>query len=266
MENFLKIFLSSFIKQIKEFNRYPNFYLKSLFYTPIAILLPFWFTIRFFLNNNDVNSINTSFTLLLGVILWNFIYFSVIEAYNIISRELNTDTIYLVFLAPISKIAWLLGASFAPSIMFIFSLGIVTVIFYLITQPVIMINGLLFITALVLTVILSWSMSLGVFILTIWLKRIFNILNIGLEIIAIFVGVLYPVSHIPSFIRVISYCIPLTYGISLFRQSFVGVNLSSVGYEVLAMALFTLFYMLISIIFFNRFERRLKQNGSFLQY
>ncbi|AZR73595.1 hypothetical protein BBF96_09455 [Anoxybacter fermentans] len=266
MGEFFKVFVFSFKKQVREFKRYPNFFLKSFFYTPFAIILPYWFTIRVFLGQDDLESLNMTFTLLLGAILWNFIYFSVIESYNIINRELNTGTIELIYLSPASRIAWLLGSSFAPSLMFLFSLGAVTTLFYFLFRLSVTINLWTFSIALLMTVISSWSMSLMVFILTIWLKKIFNVLNFSLEVIAIFVGILYPVTYLPIYIRWISYCIPVTYGISLIRESFMSGYSSHILLDIVALSVLTVIYMAFSVTFFTRLERRLKNNGNFLKF
>lgn len=266
MQAFFKTFKCTFKKQVSEFKRYPNFMLKSFFYTPITILIPYYFTIKVFVGQNSINNKNV-LILLLGSILWNFVYFSVIECLNITTRELNTGTIETLFVTPASKVAWLLGSSFVPSAMFIVTLGTITILMSLFFKIDGNINVFLICFSIIFLIVSTWAMCLFVFVLNIWLKRVFNIVNFLLDILAIFVGILYPISILSKNIRWISYCIPTTYCIQLIRQAFCSKFISIYEiHEMIILAMLSILLFCISIIFFNTFEKRLKQYGNFLKY
>lgn len=266
MTMFFKTLKCTFRKQFLEFTRYPNFILKSLFYTPITILLPYFYTIKLFIGTQSLDN-KEVFTLLIGSILWNFVYFSVIETLNIINRELNTGSLENIYVSPASKIAWLMGSSFVPSAMFIISLGVIALIVYLFFNINTPINLILIFYAIVFSFISTWAMCLFVFILNLWLKRIFNIVNFMLDVLAIFVGILYPISFLSEKIRWISYLIPTTYCIELIRGGFTSSIITTIMIKkMIILGLLSFLLFSASIIFFNIFEKRLKRYGNFLKY
>lgn len=253
----MKVFIASFRKQVRDFLRYPNYILKSFFYTPVTYILPFYFLLR---TSGVGFEAKTSLNVLLSIILWQYMEFSVVETCNISNRELNIGTVDMIYTLPIPKIAWILGTSIVPGVLFFLSafifMGLLLILYPL--RMVFSIGQL--VPAILLIFLQTIFFSVVVFVLNLRYKKIFNTLLLLMNIFYILSGVLYPITELPEILRLISKCLPFTSVFSLLRG-----EAMQEGWLIWC-AFVNLIYMILSVVLYQRIQKELKVNGDLSVY
>lgn len=83
----------------------------------------------------------------------------------------------------------------------------------------------------------------------------------------VFSGVFFPVSILPAWLQVISFLIPLTYALEAMRGAMlVGRTLGELGLPLLALVLFTLVLLPLSVFALQRAINYLRETGSLSHY
>jgi ABC-2 type transport system permease protein len=83
----------------------------------------------------------------------------------------------------------------------------------------------------------------------------------------VFSGVFFPISILPPWLQIISYVIPLTYALEAMRGAMlVGRTLSELGLPLLALTLFTVLLLPLSILALRRAINYLRETGSLSHY
>lgn len=84
---------------------------------------------------------------------------------------------------------------------------------------------------------------------------------------ALFGGVFYPVSQLPSPLQLVSRALPITYGVQALRDVLLkGASLRTVLPQIVVLALFALVGIPFSLFCFKTAVARAKREGSLLQY
>ena len=246
------VLLACFQRQVKDFLRYPNYLLKSFFYSPISSVLPFYFLMKACTQNFEKEKI---FYILVSVILWTYIEFTIIETCNISNRELNIGMLDVLFLLPFEKKYWILGNVLVPNVLFMVSNFIcisvcAAVLKIKIDDYIIKICFAfcgLFIQVLMFSVL--------VFVLNIKFKKLFNILLISLDVIYLLSGVTYPVEQLPFFLEVLGRILPFTWIFKITKAQ----KLSSA--EIIFYILVNGIYILLVYGIYNKIMRDIKKDG-----
>lgn len=80
-------------------------------------------------------------------------------------------------------------------------------------------------------------------------------------------GVYYPVNILPEWLQTLSYLFPITYALDAIRLSLLqGQGFAEIGGDILALVIFSLITLPVSLIFFRYAVARSKRDGSLAYY
>ena len=79
-------------------------------------------------------------------------------------------------------------------------------------------------------------------------------------------GVNFPVSSLPDWLQVVSYCHPLTYAVEATRKAVGGCSLTDMSYELSMMVLLGAVTFLLSFFLFSWFEHMARNSGALEQF
>jgi ABC-2 type transport system permease protein len=116
-----------------------------------------------------------------------------------------------------------------------------------------------------LVILVSFAMTgFGLMIgsMGIYLRSSMVLASIMLYIGVLFCGVNFPVSYLPEFLQPISYCLPLTYGISALRDAMAGASLANLLPDLILILLIGMAMLLISFAMLRKFEKLARQKGT----
>jgi ABC-2 type transport system permease protein len=65
-------------------------------------------------------------------------------------------------------------------------------------------------------------------------------------------GALFPIENLPSWLRVLSYADPLTYGVDGMRGALIGVSTFSIGLNFIILSIFAIIMVLLGAYFFEK--------------
>lgn len=253
---FFKIIFFSFIRQTKEFIRYPNYIIKSFFYTPITYILPLYY---FLINVNDNFNDNLIFNTILCMVFWQYISFSLIETSNIAKRDLNIGIIEVLFALPVKHISWILGNVLVPNILFAISNAILILIGVIVFKFNVTLNVLKLLIIVFLVFFETLSFSVLIYLLSIMLKKILNIVLIIMEFIFLIAGVIYPIGTLPVIIKILGLFAPFSYIFEILR----GISNNKF---ILINGLVNILYFILIIIFYKKILKGMKKNGNLSTY
>lgn len=253
---FFKIIFFSFIRQTNEFIRYPNYIIKSFFYTPITYILPLYY---FLITLNDDFNDNLIFNTLLCMVFWQYISFSLIETINIAKRDLNIGIIEVLFTLPVKHTSWILGNVLVPNILFAISNAILILIGVIVFKFNVTLNILKLLTLVFLVFFEILSFSVLIYLLSIMFKKILNILLIIMEFIFLIAGVIYPIDTLPVILKILGLFAPFSYIFEILR----GVNNNKF---VLINGLVNILYFILITILYKKILKGMKKNGNLSTY
>ena len=83
----------------------------------------------------------------------------------------------------------------------------------------------------------------------------------------LFGGVYFPISILPQWMQYFSYIMPITYSLDGMRLAILkGYTIQALGYNIIALSLFSIVLLPISIIVFKYAVKRAKIDGTLVQY
>lgn len=251
-----KIIFFSFIRQTKEFIRYPNYIIKSFFYTPITYVLPLYY---FLINVNNEFNDNLVFNTILCMVFWQYISFSLIETSNIAKRDLNIGIIEVLFVLPVKHISWILGNVLVPNILFAISNAILVLIGAIVFKFNVTLNVLKLLIIVFLVFFETLSFSVLIYLLSIMFKKILNIVLIIMEFIFLIAGVIYPIGTLPVIIKILGLFAPFSYVFEILR----GISNNKF---ILINGLVNILYFILIIIYYKKILKGMKKNGNLSTY
>lgn len=261
MKRFKNDFIASWRKQLFELIRYPNYFLKSFFYSPVTYILPYYFLMKSFSETSDRTE---TFCVLSGLIAWQFFQYSVIETLNISNRELNIGILPAIFMTPVNRAAYFLGESCAVSSLFAVSSILMLFVVKVITKVQVPFSEKLLVICFCF-IIYTWALSLVVYILNIMLKKIFNIVIFLLDVMFLICGVTYPLEQLPDIIQKVALLLPPTQMFRLLKMSLVGEQ--EIDWTELTFLIIGIMVTVLgTFVLLGLFEREIKNVGSSLEY
>jgi ABC-2 type transport system permease protein len=79
-------------------------------------------------------------------------------------------------------------------------------------------------------------------------------------------GTLFPVAALPKPVQMLSYFIPFTHSLAAMRLAMLGGSFAPIAREIEILALFALFLVPASVMFFSQMVRHARQNGTLSYY
>jgi ABC-2 type transport system permease protein len=79
-------------------------------------------------------------------------------------------------------------------------------------------------------------------------------------------GTLFPVAALPKPVQMLSYFIPFTHSLAAMRLAMLGGSFAPIAREIEILALFALFLVPASVMFFSQMVRHARQNGTLSFY
>jgi ABC-2 type transport system permease protein len=185
-----------------------------------------------------------------------------------IERERMYGTLELIFAAPISRSAYVIGESLfgvLNSGWTVFFAAVVAGLLFTISFSIASIPVVVFVFLLTLASMLALGLFFaGLFVLS----RSSGPLAMAIAApMRFFSGTMFPVAALPTAVQAVSFALPLTYGLTAIRKALLsGGTLESVSTEVAALAVLTLICGALGLLMIRKMEEVAKMKGTLHQY
>lgn len=182
---------------------------------------------------------------------------------NTVRTDLTNGTLEYLYSTPSNKFAYFLGSIFGVMILnsiMVFPMYIALMLYA--NLGIESMLQLLGITIIYLTCISAFGIIVGA--LTILWKQVAGVVNILNALFQFIGGAFLPVAALPGPIRVLSYILPVTYGLDVARYvAFKGswTTLLPIQTELIILVIYGIFYTFVAIWFLNKVERKAKETG-----
>lgn len=200
----ISIVASVFKMYLLQMIRSRGFFVRGLVFAPIWAI-SYYYSMKVF---SPDSSVITS-KILLGLILWIWLYDSVWDVSNCLSSEKKLERIDHIFLTE-RKTSWVLGMSFALTLFQLLNLAVVWIVISFLFGIVLSANPLVIVLLLILGIITISSLSMFAASLSFRMRSHVNSLSIILDILMLVCGVVYPVVLFSPALRYLSYTLPVT--------------------------------------------------------
>jgi ABC-2 type transport system permease protein len=188
-----------------------------------------------------------------GIIAMALIFTAIQSAISIIwDREFGFLKEILV--APVPRTAIALGKALAGSTLSVIQGTLILVFAPLVKVPIVWYNILLLIPAMFL---ISFALvGIGIIIASRMtsFEGFGTIMNFLIMPMFFLSGAMFPVSGLPSWLKIVVYLNPLTYGVDLLRNIVLGITTFSAALDCGILCLFGIAVIFFAVLFFNRGE------------
>jgi ABC-2 type transport system permease protein len=221
--------------------------------TPFFIIGPYVFSSRI----ADVNSLAEN--VLIGALLWywlNQYFFGVGDGFT---EEREEGALISVVLAPISLLAFLFSKAVDTFLMNLY-ITFFTLLFFYFSGIKLEIH-LYFLLLLAVSGVYITFFSIFFAALSLWKKRIRSINSTAQFFFGVLSGMVNPVENFPSYVRLISYMIPLTYLISIGRSMIKNGNMSGFVSQLLIPTGLSFAYLILGVWLLKKAENEIRKKG-----
>lgn len=221
--------------------------------TPFFIIGPYVFSSKI----ADVNSLAES--VLIGSLLWywlNQYFFGVGDGFT---EEREEGALISVVLAPVSLLTFLFSKAIDTFLMNLY-ITFFTLLFFALCGINLEIHPYFFLLLVVSGVYITFF-SIFFAALSLWKKRIRSINSATQFFFGILSGMVNPVENFPSYVRLVSYMIPLTYLISIGRSMIKNGNMSDFVPQLLILTGLSFAYLILGIWLLKRAENEIRRKG-----
>lgn len=205
--------------------------------------------------------------LLFGTTLWMILNMALWNLGSHLRMEQIRGTLEATWTTPASRVSLLLGASgmqlMQSTVFLILTLLIVRFVygFQLHGDP------LLLLGLLVLSLVPVIGLGIVFASMVLWLKEINSMVFLVRGIFMVFAGMTYPVEVLPPWMQSVSAALPLTYAIRAMRSvGLAGAGWADVRQDALALALFSVIFITLGVVFFRAVERQGHRSGTLSHY
>ncbi|TKC19099.1 ABC transporter permease [Robertmurraya kyonggiensis] len=246
--------LTLLVREIKYFTNFENkMYQFLLFFQPLMFL-----SIVYFLNEyrGDIN--DGRFVIASALIsMWSYVLYSSGSA---LTSQKWSDTLKLLLVSPVSLSAILMTKVISNSFIAMFSMLLSFIYAKFIFNFKVEIASYTLFSIAILVLILSLSvMGLILAIVFVAFQNVYDYQNLILTPMVLMCGVFIPVEQFPLVVKVVSYIIPMTWGI---KSVYEALQLSSPIYTTMTISiLISLFYLLAAFFIIKRIELLLRKTG-----
>jgi len=185
-----------------------------------------------------------------------------------IRREAYQGTLDYVFAAPCNKAYVLIGKALSESVsstIFAASQLAISTLLFGINLTLGMMLPVFFIV--ILLILGLYGLSLVLAALSLMYKQSHDVSETIGYVFYVFSPVRYPIESLPSWAQIIGKLIPLTYALIIVRSiMLLGMGLSALYWEILALLIIDAFLMLAGFYMFNWMENKTKKSGTISHY
>jgi ABC-2 type transport system permease protein len=197
----------------------------------------------------------------------NAFYVFVFAAAFVVGRvmfwERATGTIEATFMSPMSRLAYMSGIMVAAATNSLIDFGAVFLLGAAFGFQIALFNAPLFFCSLLLTAFGLFGIGLITNAVTLTFRDRTTTANSLMILFMVFCGLVCPVEFMPSWAQMISQALPLTYGIRLMRASLLDIGTVNVTYDIVALLILDLIYVVIGAIALRQIERNLRKKALF---
>ncbi len=221
--------------------------------TPFFIIGPYVFSSKL------IETASFAESVMIGALLWywlNQYFFGVGDGFT---EEREEGALVSVILAPVSLITFLFSKSIDTFLMNLY-ITFFALLFFNLSGVRFEIHLWFFLLLIVSGVYITFF-SIFFAALSLWKKRIRSINSTVQFFLGILSGMVNPVENFPSYIRFISYAIPLTYLISIGRDMIKNENVTDFTSRLLILTVLSFIYLIIGIWMLKKAENEIRKKG-----
>lgn len=193
-----------------------------------------------------------------NAVLWT----SVFWVGEILDRERINGTLVPLFLVPCARLSWLAGFAFAglgetlaAAFCTAFTGWLIFGVHYNPNLPALLVSVALFVIAMTGLGLVQSGAGLLI-------KKANQLSNLILPILLLLGGVYFPVSDLPTWLRIPARALPMGYGMDAISQAALHhASIGSLGGSLLPLAGFAVVLPIIGVITFNALERVVRRRG-----
>lgn len=205
--------------------------------------------------------------IIVGTMIWEFVFVAFWQVSYSLRREQWELTLEGIILAPVSRVAHLVGNSLSG----LFETSISALIIYGVAVTVFgfSIRGDLLLILLLLALTVFSVLGLGILVssFTFLWKQSFAIAEIAMGLLMFISGVYYPVEILPELLRPISVLSPITYSLQAIRDvALTGAGFGQVSGSILILLVFSIITPLLGLRVFMLIEEYVRRKGTIGKY
>jgi ABC-2 type transport system permease protein len=197
----------------------------------------------------------------------NAFYVFVFAAAFVVGRvmfwERATGTIEATFMTPMSRLAYMSGIMVAAAVNSLIDFVAVFLLGIAFGFQIALFNAPLFFSSLLLTAFGLFGIGLITNAVTLTFRDRTTTANSLMVLFMVFCGLVCPAELMPSWAQLISKALPLTYGISLMRASLLGVGAVDTAYDILALLVLDVIYVVAGALTLAQIEKNLRKKALF---
>lgn len=274
MQHFLRTLTAEMYKQHRIYFHDPLVYFSMIVWPFLEVLTAYYLFMPFVGGESSTSALQQQFGtrsleifLLTGYLGYNF-FMNLIQSAWHFSFERYDGTLECIFLTPANRFAVVLGNAMSSLFENTWLLTVFCGAFYfLLSTSLTSTNILFFLLGLVIMVLaaIAWGTFLNcLFLITRDTSLFFTILQ---EPLNFFGGVRLPITLFPMWMKIISYCIPLTYCLNILREATMQtINIAAFMWQIVGIVTLSLMMFLASYRLLDVAERQAKRTGSFTFY
>ncbi len=199
------------------------------------------------------------------VIIGSFIYLFVVRTFVNVGRsyitEIREGTIEVLMITPYKPKFYLLGIMLEQTILTSIELLIISFTIIPFGLKFYSFDIYSFIIVFIISLFSFFGMAVILGALMVYLKDTFIVQNTAYAIINLLIGVSFPIDYLPNIVKWISFTIPATYSLELFRSIVInGRDISDFPDYLIIFAFLSFLYCAIGLILMNRFVNKAVEN------
>ncbi|HEY8496628.1 MAG TPA: ABC transporter permease [Limnochordales bacterium] len=205
--------------------------------------------------------------ILFGTMLWMILNMTLWDLGGHLRREQLRGTLEVCWTTPASRVGMLMGVSLAQISNAVLFLAVAALMLRLVYGFELRGSVGLLLVLMVLSILPVIGLGLAFASLVLVLKEINSLVFLVRGVFMVFAGMTYPVEVLPGWMQAVSAFLPLTYSIRAMRA----VGLSGAGWadvqgDALALAMFSVVFLVAGWRAFRAVERMAQQAGTLTHY
>lgn len=205
--------------------------------------------------------------ILFGTMLWMILNMTLWDLGGHLRREQLRGTLEVCWTTPASRVGMLMGVSLAQISNAVLFLAVAALMLRLVYGFELRGSVGLLLVLMVLSILPVIGLGLAFASLVLVLKEINSLVFLVRGVFMVFAGMTYPVEVLPGWMQAVSALLPLTYSIRAMRA----VGLSGAGWadvqgDALALAMFSVVFLVAGWLAFRAVERMAQQAGTLTHY
>lgn len=198
-----------------------------------------------------------------GNAVFVYIYASVFYTGRALFFSRLEGVLDLLFLSPMSRVAFMIGATGMGMINATLDFLVLMVIGIVFGIDVTSINYLIYLSGMIITLVSLFGLGLVVNGITLSLRDRVNTSNFLQAMLYTFSGVVVPVEMMPGWAQAISRVSPLTYGLRIIRGSFQkNVEFADFYHEFAMLLILSVVMLVIGVYCLKAIEKNLKKHAT----